>query len=623
MPLKRNPFFNNLRWRRLVKLFGYFRPDIMRVRPEITLALVCTLGTTLTVLARPWPLKMVFDYALMPKHRLRWALPFDIKGYGPMGVATVSCVLLLGIALLWGLFSYNQTYFIASAGQRLTFAVRRRFFAHVQRLSLSFHTASRTGDLVLRATGDTNMLREMLVDSAIILLSDFFVVFAMLGVMFWMDWQLTMVSLAVLPLMTLAAFGFAHGLREAVRRQRQRDGRMASLLGEVLHAIMVVQAFGREGHEDARFAEFNQRSLKEGLRTVRLEAGFERMVEILVATGTAGVVLFGVRRVLQGYLTPGDLLVFNGYVAGMYKPLRRVANLTTRLSKATVCGERVADILAKQERVKERRDAHPAPPFRGAVSFHDVSFQYLADRQVLRGVSFRAEPGQLVGLVGANGAGKSTLIGLIPRLYDPASGKVKIDGENVTHFTLDSLREQIGIVLQQPILFGAPVRENIAYGKPDATPDEIAAAARAADVHDFIMELPEGYETVIAEGGASLSGGQRQKISIARAIIKKPPILLLDEPTSGLDAASAAEVNATLARLRRGKTCFRIAHRLDELRSADLILVLSDGSVVEQGTHAELVRGGGWYQRIHDLQQATEVEEEPSPSLYAVGDAIS
>src|SRR5262249_36333808 len=282
--------------------------------------------TTLTVLARPWPMKIVFDYALIPKHRLRWELPFIIKGYGALGVATVSCALLLGIALLWGLFSYNQSYFIASAGQRLTFSVRRRFFAHVQRLSLSFHTAHMTGDLVLRATGDTNMLREMLVDSALIILSDFIVVFAMVGVMFYLDWQLTTVCLTVLPLMTLTAFRFSHGLREAVRRQRQRDGRMASQLGEVLHAIMVVQAFGRESYEDSRFAEFNKRSLKEGMRTVRLEAGLERIVEILVATGTAGVVWFGVRRVLDGYLTPGDLLVFNGYVAGMYKPLRRIAN---------------------------------------------------------------------------------------------------------------------------------------------------------------------------------------------------------------------------------------------------------------------------------------------------------
>src|SRR6266566_575690 len=558
MRLKKNPFFKNLRWRRLSRLVYYFRYDLRHVRGELTLALVCTLGTTLTVLARPWPLKIVFDYALIPKHRSRWALPFDIKGYGPMGVATVSCALLLVIALLWGLFSYYQSYLLASAGQRLTYTVRRRFFAHLQRLSLSVHTAHRTGDLVLRATGDTNMLREMLVESALIILSEFLVVFAMLGVMFWMDWQLTTVSLAVLPLMTLTAFRFS-----------------------------------------------------QGLRAVRLEAGLERTVEVLVAIGTGGVVWFGVRRVLEGYLTPGDLLVFTGYLASMYKPLRRVARLTARLSKATVCGERVADILAIEERVKEHKSARPAPAFAGQVSLHGVHFHYRTGRPVLRDVTFRVEPGQLVGVVGPNGAGKSTLLGLIPRLYDPVEGKVRIDGENIQAFTLDTLREQIGIVLKQPILFGAYIRENIAYGKPDAAMEEIVAVAHAADIHDFIAGLPDGYDAVIAEGGATLSGGQRQKIAIARAIIKDPPILLLDEPTTALDAESAAEVNATLDRLRRGKTAFRVAHRLEEVAAADLIIVLYDGQIIEKGTHLELTAAGGWYQKIFDLQRGQHLAGEP------------
>ena len=373
MPLQKNPLFKNVRWKRLVRLFHYFRPDIYRVRGELILALMCTLGAILAALARPWPIKIVFDYALIPKHHLRWALPFDLaKGYGAMGVASVSCVLLLVIALVGGLFAYYQSYLIAAAGQRLTFAVRRRYFAHLQRLSLSVHNSHRAGDLVLRATGDTNMLREMLVDSVLIILSEVLVVFGMLGVMFVMDWQLTAASLAVLPLMTLTAFRFSHQLREAVRLQRQRDGRMAALLSEVLHAIIVVQAFGRQAHEDARFGDFNKRSLKQGMRAVRLEAGLERVVEVLVSIGTAGVIWFGVRRVLQGYLTPGDLLVFIGYLGSTYKPLRRIARLTTRLSKATVSGERVAQILAIQERVKERKNARPAPPFRGAIEFDDL-----------------------------------------------------------------------------------------------------------------------------------------------------------------------------------------------------------------------------------------------------------
>lgn len=603
MRLHRNPFFKTLRWHRLARLFRYFGPDLRRVRGELVLALVCTLGTMLAVLARPWPLKIIFDYALLPLHRPRWELPWGLaKGYGATGVATISSLLLLAIALLWGIFSYQQTFLISSAGQKITFAVRRRLFAHLQRLGLSFHTAHHTGDLVMRATSDTNMLREMLVDSTLIILADFVVVFAMVGVMVWLDWRLTLVGLAVLPLMALTAFRFSHELREAVRKQRQRDGRMASQLSEILHAVMVVQAFGRESHEDARFAEFNRRSLRQGLRSVRLEAGLERVVEVLVAFGTAGVLWFGVRRVLSGALTPGDLLVFTGYLTQMYKPLRRVARLTTRLSKATVCGERVAEVLAASERVKERRDARIAPRFRGEVSFQAVSFHYHAGRRVLSDVSFRVEAGQSVGIVGGNGAGKSTLLGLVPRLYDPVAGKVKIDGQNIKRFTLESLRDQIGIVLQQPILFGTTIRENIAYGKPDATDAEVIDAARAADVHQFISSLPDAYHTVIAEGGVSLSGGQRQKISIARAIIKDPPLLILDEPTSGLDATATVEVNAALRRLAQGKTVFRVAHRLEELRGCDVILVLQDGRLIEKGSHAELLHGGGWYQTIFALQ---------------------
>src|SRR5262249_3549785 len=462
--------------RRLVRLFHHLKPDIQRVRSELILALMRTLGAILAALARPWPIKIVFDYALIPKHHLRWAL-FDIaKGYGPMGGASVSCALLLVIALVGGLFSYYQSYLIAAAGQRLTFAVRRRYFAHLQRLSLSVHNAHRAGDLVLRATGDTNMLREMLVDSTLIILSEVLVVFGMLGVMFVMDWQLTIASLAVLPLMTLTPCRFSHELREAVRLQRQRDGRMAALLSEVLHAIIVVQAFGRQAHEDERFGDFNKRSLKQGMRAVRLEATLERVVEVLVSIGTAGVIWFGARRVPQGSLPPGDLLVFIGYLGSTYKPLRRIARLTTRLSKATVSGERVAAILAIQDRVKERKNAQPAPPFRGAVSFNDVSFHYQQGCPVLQHVTFRVEPGR----VGANGAANSTRLGPTPRLYDPVEGGVEIDGLNVKRFTLESLREQIGIVLQQPILFGTTIRENIAYGKPDATVDDVEAAARAA-----------------------------------------------------------------------------------------------------------------------------------------------
>ncbi len=600
-----NPLFRELRWQRLVAVGTEFAPYLKTVRRELAVALLCSLGGVSMVVARPWPIKMVFDYALTPARKIRWVFPYYLlKGYGAMGVVSIACALLLAITLLWGFFVYNQRYFVSIAGQKVTFAIRRRLFAHLQRLSLSFHRQHRIGDLLLRVTGDTNMLREMLVDATLIITTEFLVLLAMVGVMFYLDWQLTMVSLAVIPLLGLAVFRISGELRNAVRQQRKKEGRMAAIVGEMLQAIAVIQVFGREAHEEERFGRANRKTLRQGKRTVRLEAGLDRVAEALIAVGTGGVLWFGVSRVLAGVLTPGDLLVFTSYLAATYRPLRRIAQITGRLSKATVCAERVFSILRADDRIAVRRDARPAPRFRGRVTLKDVSFRYRPDAPpVLRDVSFTVLPGQTVALVGPNGAGKSTLCALLPRLYEPTCGTITVDGEKLSHFTLESLREQIGVVLQQPLLFAGTIRDNIAYGKPDASLAEVVAAAQAADAHDFIVNLPGGYDTRIGERGDTLSGGQRQKIAIARAIIKDPPILILDEPTAMLDPTSAAQVNATLARLSRHKTTLRVTHRLAEIRDADLILVLQNGRIIQRGTHHALVREPGWYREVFALQE--------------------
>lgn len=607
MKLRVNPLFRDLRGRRIVGTAAEFVPYLHSVKRDLALAVLCSLGGVLMVIARPWPIKMVFDYALTPAAKIKWVFPFHLlKGYGAMGVVSISCLLLFVITLLWGLFIYNQRYFVAMAGQQVTFALRRRLFAHLQRLSLSFHHQQHVGDLLLRATGDTNMLREMLVDATFIISTEFLVLFSMVGVMFYMDWQLTMISLAVLPLLGLAVFRISSELRAAVRRQRKKEGRMAGLFGEMLQTIAVIQVFGREAYEEERFSGSNRRVLRQARRTVKLEANLERIAEVLIAVGTGAVLWFGVRRVLMGVLTPGDLLVFTSYLAGMYRPLRRIAFVAGRLSKALTCAERVFAILRVDDRIKVRRHARAAPRLQGHVRLKNVSFAYRRGQPVLRNVSFAALPGQTVGIVGPNGAGKSTLCALLPRLYNPTEGVIKIDDEKITHFTLDSLREQIGVVLQQPLLFAGTIRDNIAYGKPDATMDEIVAAAKAADAHGFILSLPDGYETLVGERGDTLSGGQRQKLAIARAIIKDPPILILDEPTTALDATSAVQVNATLASLTHRKTTFRVAHRLAEVRHADLTLVLQDGEITWRGTHETLMRAGGWYRQVFELQQGEE-----------------
>jgi len=435
MKLETSPLFRRVPWKRLKASIAELKPYVVPVRGELALAVGCSMGAVLMVIARPWPMKMIFDYALLPAGRVKWAFPFAmLKGYGAMGVVTISCGLLLLVSLVWGFFAYYQRFLVAGAGQEVTFALRRKLFAHLQRLTIAYHRRQHMGDILLRATGDANMMRDMFVDAVVILFSDGIVLFAMIGVMFAMDWQLTLLSLAILPLLMVAVFRISHELRVAVRKQRHREGRMASVVGEMLQAISVIQVFGREGYENKRFGEANRRNLRQGLRTVRLEASLERVAEFIIALGTGIVLWFGVRRVLSGILTPGDLIVFTHYLAGMYRPLRRISRVTARLSKATVCAERVFSVLRSDERVKTHSGAQVAPPFRGRVTFKNVSFGYRPGVPVLRDVSFSIKPGKTVALVGPNGAGKSTLCGFLPRLFDPDEGSITIDGTKISHF---------------------------------------------------------------------------------------------------------------------------------------------------------------------------------------------
>jgi ABC-type multidrug transport system fused ATPase/permease subunit len=598
-----NPLFRQVSVQRLravaIELAPYLRP----VRRELWAAIACSIGVVITAIARPWPIKLVFDYALLPDQRVKWVFPYALlKGYGPMGVATVACALLLVISMLWGLFTYLQRYLIASAGQRVTYGIRRRLFAHLQRLSIGFHRSQRMGDLLLRTTGDVNMMREMFVDAVVIIFSEGLVLVSMLVVMLFLDWQLTMVAIAVLPLLAVSVFRISRDLRHAVRKNRQREGKVAALVGEMLQAITVIQVFGREEYEEEKFLSSNRRNLNQGLRTVRLEAKLERVSEVMIALGTGGVLWMGVARVMSGILTPGDLIVFTTYLSSMYRPLRRVARVTGRLSKATVCAERVLTVLHADDRVKTRSDAPPAPRLAGRVTFKHVTFAYSRGTPVLKDVSFSVRPGKTVALVGPNGAGKSTLCGMLPRLFDPDEGAITVDGEKINRYRLDSIREQIGVVLQQSLLFEGSIASNIAYGKPDATREEIEAAARLADAHDFIAALPAGYDTHVGERGDTLSGGQRQKIAIARAMIKQPSVLVLDEPTASLDASSAAQLNRTLVRVAAGKTTFRVGHRLAELQHSDMIVVIEDGRVSQTGTHQDLMKQGGWYADVYRLQ---------------------
>jgi ATP-binding cassette subfamily B protein len=431
--------------------------------------------------------------------------------------------------------------------------------------------------------------------------------------MFWMNWQLALVALLAFPLVSLSMLRFTGRIQDVARKQRRREGALAATATESIGAIKVVQAFSLEKTLERAFSRQSKKSLREGVRGKRLAARLERTVDVLIATGTALVLWYGAWLAVSGALSAGDLVVFLNYLKRAFRPMRDLAKYSGRIAKATAAGERVLDVFETVPEIRDLPGAVCAPPFRGAVRFEDVSFAYEPAQLVLQDVSFEVWPGQHVALVGPSGGGKSTLASLLLRLYDPVQGRILIDKRDIREYTLASLRAQISIVLQESILFAVSVRDNIAYGSPDATDEEIEAAARLANARDFIQALPEGYDTILGERGETLSGGERQRIAIARAAVRQAPIVILDEPATGLDKENERAVSEALERLTRERITFLIAHDLRTAQQADLILYLEKGRIVERGAHAELMRCGGRYGAMYNLQsllQSDDVAEE-------------
>ncbi len=576
---------------RFARIYRHFGSSIRKQRRRLLLAFLSTFGFMLMRLAEPWPLKVVFDN-LLTDTPLR--LPV-IDQYFP-DLATSQAAILGGvvtavliIAVLRGIFYYYQNILTARAGQEVVFDIRGKLFSHLQRLSLAFHDRRDTGDLMMRLTGDIRMLRDTLVAGALSLLSSVLLVAGMVTIMFILNWRLTAVALVVVPVLLFLMHFYTLRIRKAASEQRKKEGKVASAAHEALSLIKVVQIFNRQEQEEGRFRAHNRSSLRQGLKITRMEARFSQFTGIILAGGTAVVLLLGVQQVLAGSLTPGGLLVFLAYARHMYAPLRRSSKIVKRMGRASACADRVVEVLNTKSEVQDLPKALPAPPFQGRVEFDHVAFDYVPGIPALRDISFEVKAGQRVGLVGATGSGKTTAVSLLIRLYDVSSGCVRIDGIDVRDMTLESLRGQVSVVPQEAILFRASIRENIAYGKVDASDDEIEAAAKAANTHDFIIKLPQGYETVVGERGATLSGGQRQCIAIARAVIRQAPILILDEPTSGLDARSEELVMEAFERLTAVRTTFVISHRLSLIRPCDVILVFRDGRIVEGGMQEELV----------------------------------
>jgi ATP-binding cassette, subfamily B, bacterial len=595
------------------KISGLLRPHVKL----LVVGFAAVVGEGVANLLEPWPLKIVLDNVLRSKSTQGWLNSWILSTFGhdKLGVLKFAALAVLAIAIMGAGCSYIEKYVTTTVGQWVTHDLRRTLYSHIQRLSLAYHDHKQTGDLISRVTGDIDAIQSFIVSGLLDSMINSLTLVGMLGVMLYLNWQFTLIALSVAPFLFLVVFSYTRRIKKASREVRKKEGEIVSVMQEVLSSIHVVKAFAREDYEQKRLEEESLEGVEIGLRARSLKAKLAPLVEVIVSVGTCLVLWFGARMVLSGALSAGSLVVFILYLGKMYKPMQQLSKMTDSYSKAVVGYERIREIFDTDNEVKDLPGARRAPKFRGGISFEDVSFGYEPPALVLKNVSFQIDPGQVAALVGPTGAGKSTIISLIPRFYDPTSGVVKIDGQDVRRFQQKSVRQQISFVLQETLLFHGPIWNNIAYGKPEATRAEILRAAEMANATEFIDKLPDGYNTILGERGVTLSGGQRQRIAIARAIIRNTPILILDEPSSGLDAASERLVFEALDRLMEGKTSIVIAHRLSTIRRANCIFVLNDGAIVERGNHEELMRAGGLYAELHDIQfQPDELQfSEPRP----------
>lgn len=507
------------------------------------------------------------------------------------------------VALLRSLFSYLQGFLAAKASQGVAYDLRNALYAQIQSLSFSYHDRAQTGQLLTRATSDVELVRSFISMGVLQLLSALLMMIGSLALLVSTNWQLTLTTLPVM-LLVLAVFGFFAGKgRPLFTLVQQRLGRLNAVLQENLAGVRVVKAFARERFEMQRFGTSSQELRDANVRVGRMFAFAIPLIFTLANLGALAVVWGGGYQVIAGRLTIGELVAFQSYLMMTMFPMIMLGMTMVGLSQAGAGAERIFELLDAESEVKEKRDAMELPPIRGRVVFEDVTFRYFGDQQpVLKGVSFVAEPGQTVALFGATGSGKSTIINLIPRFYDVSQGRVTVDGFDVRGVTLESLRRQIGLVLQETVLFGGTIRENIAYGRPDASEEEIIAAAEAAEAHDFITGFPDGYDTAVGERGVTLSGGQKQRIAIARALLIDPRILILDDSTSSVDVETEYRIQQALDRLRSGRTSFVIAQRISTVQNADQVLVLDKGQVVAQGTHEELLQNSPIYAEIYCSQ---------------------
>lgn len=568
-------------------------------------ALVQVLFIGALELLKPWPLKIIIDNVLSG-NPLPWGFALS---WSSQSLLLLACTGLVVVYLLLGGLRLLNDYTTIRIGQSMVNDLRRDLYSHIQRLSLSFYHRQQVGDLMYRITADTLGIQTLTMNGLFAVLSASVLLGGMLIVMLWVDWYLTLLAMAVCPPLFCAIALLNKKISLAATEARQKGSTVYSVVQRTLSGIRVIQAFTKEEDEGRRFLQASSDSLAADLRLYNLQNFYYAVVNLTIAAGTAAILWLGTRHVLSGDLSVGEMIVFTSYLASLYAPLNSIFQTYGLVQSAKVGVRRAFEILESEESLPEgSRVFRPVGP-RGQIAFKDVSFGYNVSQPVLKKINLLVAAGEKIAIVGPTGAGKSTLVSLLPRFYDPQSGHVTIDGIDIREFQLKSLRRQIAMILQPPLVFPLTIRENIAYGRPEASMEEIVSAAKVAQLHDFVEQLPQKYETLVSEQGSTLSEGQKLRLTIARGILLNAPILILDEPTSSVDSETEALIMEGLERLMAGRTTFIIAHRLSTVRQADLILVVRDGQIVEQGTFTDLLRKRGPFASLYRTQFGLHEEE--------------
>ena len=567
----------------------------------LCLILAAMLVETLASLATPWPLKIVLDYAIGHRALPRWAagLVGPAIGSDAAALAVVAAAVVVLIAAVGGVASYVDNYYTESVGQWVANDLRLRIFEHLEILSFRYYDTHETGALLSTMTDDVATVQDFVSSDALGILVDFMTLVGMLAVMFWLDWNFGLIVVAITPVLLLAIARFRSSVKAATRERRRRESDVLAVVQSGLSSVRTIQALGAQQVEAARLADASRLAVASALQARRIKSLLSPFVGVIVALCTAIVLWRATDRVLAGAMTAGSLTVFLAYLGRFFKPVQDLAKMTNAVTQLHVALERIVELLDIDMIVQERAGAIDPPPLTGSIEFEGVEFAYRADAPVLQDITLSIRSGAFVGIVGPTGSGKSTVASLIPRFYDPSAGRILIDGADARDYTLRGLRRQIAFVMQETVLFSGTIRDNIAYGRHDASDEQIVAAAKLANADEFITRLPGGYDAHVGERGATLSGGQRQRIGIARAFMRDAPILILDEPTAALDPESEQLVIEGLRRLMRGRTVIMITHRLTTLHEADDIVVVNDGVVAERGRHEALLARGGMYAALY------------------------